>query len=201
MHRTASETFTTLAIVASLSLAIFGTSCGKNQIPGVKSFNAGVQEKRLFVSFLAIKLHWDYGGSIGIPGLPGSLVSVSPDMTTGGTLFEFSIDTTDLVSDITHGLPSKGLPDGRPLPDVASGVMPTWQLPIHSGMELSLYLSEDAFGIFVPIDLSSIKGIPLLTEISFEIHDQQGNLLGKAYALPSNGGQSGLLALIPYTLK
>ena len=201
MFRVVPRFYFTLALLVSFSLAILGTSCGKNQVPGIKKFNAGIQEKRLFVSFLAIKLRWDYGGSIGIPGLPGSLVSVSPDMTTGGTLFEFSIDTTNLVADITHGLPLKGLPDGRALPDVASGVLPRWQVPIHAGLDLSVYLSEDALGIFVPIDLSSIKGIPLATMISFEIHDQAGNLLGKAYAIPSNGGESGLLALVPYTLK
>jgi hypothetical protein len=184
-----------LSLVALLLLS----GCGKGKsVPGLNSFHVGVLQSRLYASFVSTTLHWDVGLTAPIPGLQDSSVSVSPDLASSGTVFQFSIPLGSLLN---HGrpLPIEALPDGRPLPDIQGGELPRWDTEIN-GLKLSVYLSNDAFALFVPLNFVAKNGFTLATQVSVSIEDERGNLLGKAYAIPVNvsGSGSGLFVLLPY---
>ncbi|MBC7691859.1 MAG: hypothetical protein H7222_08815 [Methylotenera sp.] len=158
--------------------------------------------QNLFVSFVSTQLHWDAGITVPIPGLKNSTVSVAPDLNSSGTVFQLSVGLKTLLDDISVHHELGGFPDGRALPDVATGMLPRWDTDIH-GLKLSVYLSEDAFGLFVPLKLISPKGAVLDLMVSVAITDEKGNLLGKAYAIPasslsSSQPTSGIFVLIPF---
>jgi hypothetical protein len=163
----------------------------------MQDFAVSVLKGRLYVTFLAETINWDFGATFPIPGLEDATVSIAPDLSSSGTLFQFSIDLASLV-DHGQALPLSGLPDGRDLPDIVGGKLPRWDAKFKD-LTLSLYLSKDAFGLFVPISFT-YKGLTLPVMISVSINDEKGNLLGKAYAIPSNlsGTGSGLFVLLPY---
>lgn len=181
-------------------LWVIGLGCGKGQtaVPGLDHFRVGVQQSHLYVSFISTTLQWDMGLTVPIPGVDDSTISVAPNLNSPGTVFQFSISLAALLNQ-GKPLPKTGLPDGRPLPDIQGGVLPRWDSQIKDLM-LSLYLSNEAFGLFVPLQLSSSTGVSLPFMVSVSIQDERGNLLGKAYAIPSNesGSGSGLFVLLPY---
>lgn len=174
-----------------------GTGCGSGsrKIAGLENFSVGVLQKNLLVSFMTTAVNWDVGASFKIPGLLNSTLGIAPDLSGKGTVFQFVVPLSDLMEGQTF--PSMGLPDGRPIPDIKGGALPRWDVPISNGpngMTLSVYLSDEAFGIFAPIPLK------VLAQVSVKIEDERGNLLGKAYAIPLNvsGSGSGLFILLPY---
>jgi hypothetical protein len=190
--------FLTFLIVICFFPALGGCGKGQKSVPGLENFHAGVLQANLYVNFVATALHWDSGLSLPIPGLDGANLSVAPDIESGGTTFQFSIALASLLN---HGqpLPISALPDGRDIPDIEGGQLPRWDLSVKDALTLSLYLSNDAFGLFVPLDFVSKKGLMLPWMVSVKISDEKGNLLGKAYAIPSKGGKgSGLFVLLPY---
>ena len=195
------STLQNLAILGVLAInATTLTSCGKGQtsVPGMNNFSTAVLNGSLYVSFVSTTLHLDAGATIQVPQLADATMSVSPDIATNGTVFQFSVGLAALVNQ-GKALPLEGLPDGQPLPDVTGGVLPRWDFTIAK-LNISAYLSSDAFGLFIPLSFLDLKGIPLLIQVSQNITDAKGNLLGRAYAIPSNvsGAESGLFILLPY---
>jgi hypothetical protein len=182
---------------AALVLLVGTLGCGKGAktVPGLEGFQAGVLKSHLYVSFTSTSLHWDQGLTVPIPGLDDSTISVAPDLTSSGAVFQFSIGVDALIKQ-GKALPHSGLPDGTPLPDVTGGTLPRWDTQIK-GLKLSLYLSDDAFGLFVPLSFISQKGVSLPYQVSVSIQDERGNTLGKVFALPGESG-SGLFVLLPY---
>jgi hypothetical protein len=190
-------------ICAAFALGASSCGSGKSQIPGVPSFSVGVVNNTLIASFVASDLNTTVGGEIPIPGLTGATVSMSPDLPTGGgavkgTLFSFDVDLTQLAG---SSATEAGLPDGRPLPDVTGGQLPRWSFQIAGpGSEtIYVYLADEAFALFIPIELES-NGVTLGATISATITDEHGNTVGKIYAIPSvsSGNSSGLLVLLPF---
>jgi hypothetical protein len=188
------------AWLALLSLGVGSAGCGKGKkVPGLENFEVHVIQGRLNVGFVSTTLQLDGGITLEhIPGLRDASVSIGPDLNSEGTVFLFSIGLASLLGD-GRELELAGLPDGRPLPDVVGGALPRWSATVK-GLELSLYLSDDAFGLFVPLKFLDKAGHLLLTTVSVEIVDERGNRLGKVYAIPSNvsGSGSGLFILLPF---
>ena len=184
--------------VAVLTPLLF-LSCNSPQIPGIARYGVGIQNQHLYVNFVASSLHIDVGVTVPIPNLPGATVGVNPYLPapgeTGGTLFEFDVDLTQLKE---KNFDVAGLPDGRALPDIAGGALPRWTFTVK-GVALDLYLGNGAFAIFVPVDLSA-DGYSLPAMISEEVDDTRGNEIGKLYAIPTQGGAtvSGVLILLPF---
>ena len=193
-------TQTQCALALALLCTVMGTGCGKGakSIPGVERFQAGVVQSHLYVSFVSTALKWDQGLALPIPGLDEATVSVTPDLATSGTVFQFSIGLAALINN-EKPLPLSGLPDGRAIPDIQGGTLPRWDSQVRD-LTLSIYLSNDAFGFFVPLSLITKKGFSLPATVSVKIEDERGNNLGKGYAIPSNskGKGSGLFVLLPY---
>lgn len=195
----------TLGLMISLCFTGFTSSgCGSGRkVPGLESFHADVMQSRLYVSFVSTTLKWDAGLTVPIPGLDDSTVSVAPDLNSAGTVFQFVIPLATLLNG-GRALPLRGLPDGRGIPDIAGGMLPRWDFDVGSSggskFSASAYLSDDVFGLFIPLKFKTKKGVGLPFLISVEIKDERGNLLGKAYAIPQNlsGEGSGLLILLPF---
>jgi hypothetical protein len=193
---------TACAILCVAALTLWGAPKARaakaKKVPGLENFHVSVFKAKLRVAFVSTTLHLDGGGTFPVPGLGDAVFEVAPDFESDGTLFAF---TVSLASLLNHGQALKwtGLPDGRPLPDVVGGKLPRGDLPIKS-FKVSLYLSDDAFGVFVPLKFMSANGSLLTSMVSMEIVDERGNRLGKVYAIPSNvsGSGSGLFVLLPY---
>ncbi len=186
-------------LLSVLILSIAANGCGRGRkIPGLDGFQAGVIQKRLYVSFVSTTLEWDVGGQFPIPGLDGATLGIAPDLNSGGTVFQFSVPIESLLNN-GKPLPYSALPDGRPIPDITDGQLPRWDFTAKN-LTMSFYLSDEAFGAFVPLTLKTRKGKTLSSYISVSIEDERGNLIGKAYAIPPNvsGGGSGVFILLPY---
>jgi hypothetical protein len=186
--------------LASLTLIAVATSmagCGKGakSVAGLDNFHMGVLDGKLVVSFLSETLHLNGGGSFPIPGLKDATLGINPDLQSTGTVFTFSVDPTTLASSLSSGGKSVGLPGGQPIPDVTGGTLPEWDVKV-AGADVSLYLSNDIFGFFVP--MTFLQALP--ATVSQDIDDSHGNILGRVYAIPAagSGSESGLLILVPY---
>ena len=192
----------------SLGLLLAGaglSGCGKGgrTIPGIDRFHVGVMEERLLISFVSQQLTLDQGLSFPVPGLPDAQLAFAPDLASSGTVIQFSAALQG------EGGPSVlppaslgGLPDGRPLPDVRSGTLPRRDLNIGP-VTLSLYLSEESWGLFLPLKLKNKSGLGLLWTIKVPIVDEHGYTLGRAYAIPPRWtdphSSAGILLLVPFT--
>jgi hypothetical protein len=130
--------------------------------------------------------------------LKDATITVSPSLTGPGSVVQFSIGVGSLLND-GKTFDSMGLPDGRRLPDIIGGALPRWDFDVR-GLNLSLYLSDDAFGLFVPLSFRGKKGSILPIMVSVKIIDDRGNLIGKAYAIPAlkKSEISGLFILLPF---
>ena len=191
------------ALLCQLLAAIALTSAGcdsSNQVPGLDGFQAAVVESRLVVSFTATTLHWNTGATVQIPGLDDAFVGANPNATGPGVVFQFTVALASLLDGLNGGQapPLAGLPDGRLLPDIEGGKLPRWDASVGA-LKLSLYLSDDAFAFFLPLSFSA-GGVTLPQQISVNITDERGNLIGRAYAIPALAAsdESGLLVLLPY---
>lgn len=186
-----------LLTLTGAALLVAGCGKGAGKIPGLDHFNAQVLEKNLSVSFVSSTLQTDIGLSLPIPGLDGATLGLGPDLQSDGTLFQFTIPLASLLKG-TQSLPLSGLPDGRPLPGIIRGKLPRWDIMARD-TRVSLYLSVDAFGLFIPLTFLDQAGATLPFMVNVPIRDDRGNTLGKAFALPaaSSGKGSGIFVLIP----
>lgn len=188
--------------ISILTQSVFLGGCGKGQksIPGVESFHVGVVKTHLYASFVSTAVKLDEGLTAPIPGLSGATVTFGPDFASEGTLFQFSIPITSLING-GKPLPSRSLPDGRAIPNILGGTLPRWDVKLGS-VSFNVYLSNEVFGLFVPINLSR-KGITLPVTLSTSITDEKGNRIGKVYAMGTSNAQeqTGLLLLLPIVVN
>ncbi|MBY0469969.1 hypothetical protein K2X30_02300 [bacterium] len=189
-----------LAVLGALLLSsgfIAGCGKGKKNIPGLDGVNIGVFDRHLVASFVSQTFKTDVGASFPIPGLKDAMLSVQPDLASAGTVFQISVGIDSLGGGEMHHEP-QGLPGGGALPEVVGGALPRWDTMLGK-LPISLYLSDEVFGIFIQLKFMDSKGFILPWIVSTVIRDDRGNQLGKAYAIPENvSGSSGLLILLPY---
>lgn len=195
----------TFLVQSAIGVVLLGSvaGCGQGQgssttIPGIDNFTLQVLDQQLYVSFVATALNWNEGISTAIPGLNGATVSISPDLQSSGTVFQFAIGLDTILGNSNGQGQPAGLPDGSMIPDITTGVLPRWEVTINK-YSFYLYLSDDAFGIYLPLPMINAQGEALTGTVSLPINDDRGNLLGKVYAVPSaTAGDSGVLLLLPY---
>lgn len=200
--------FQSFRSLSCAGVVIFGLTtlvgCGRGlrNVPGIEKFSAGVLNGYFLMTFKSTTLKTDFGGTFPLPGLKGSLLSIEPQLSTGGkedgTLIRFSQDLSVLTESLSP-YPYSGLPDGRPLPGVSGGALPRWDIDIGK-YTLSVYLSDEGFGLYFPLRFLGAKGFELLSVVSVPIEDDHGNLIGTVYAIPRyvSGSGSGLFILIPF---
>lgn len=166
---------------------------GDAGIPGLGVFDFRVNGTEASLTVIFENLNLDVGGRIPLQRPQGAFIEIGPDFQSGGSLVKLSVPVASLLQN--HGdLPQVGLPDGRALPGVKSGVLGAVAVELP-GLGLTyLYLSADAFGVFYPVDLPTL---PVMA--SSKIKDEKGNLLGLIYGIPKSGRgtSSGVLFLFP----
>jgi len=187
-----------------MGAGVGGCGKGSSSIPGLDRFHAGVMQGRLLISFVATKLTLDEGLSFPVPGLKEAQLAFAPDLASAGTVIQFSaaLESENALPGILPPAHLEGLPDGRPLPDIRGGRLPRRALPLGP-IEVSLYLSEETWGVFLPLKLKNSAGIGLPWTIRVPLKDERGNAIGKAYAIPAlatsqHEDSGGILLLVPF---
>jgi hypothetical protein len=180
-----------------LQLALAG--CGNKEaggeggIEGLGKYKLSLNAGRASLSVVFENLQIDAGVRIPLTRPEGAFVELGPDFDSPGTLFVISVPISSLIQG-NGDLPLAGLPDGRPLPAVTSGVLGVLPLKLPLLGETYLYLGTDVFGIFFPL---SLPNLPVMVKVN--IRDEKGNLLGVLFGIPegAKGSISGALFLFP----
>jgi hypothetical protein len=179
-----------------LSTVLFLYSCGNSRknpiIPGIDGPRVDLQQDQVVISMVLEEISIIGGGAYTIPDYPNSFIEVSPDLQSPGTLVKVSLAIEDILGDFTH-LDPQALPDGRPLPGVASGKLPVLAVTIPELDDLSFYIGPDIFGLFVPISgLGFQQGV-----VTFRFYtgsSRAGNI--SIVGEDQNGENSGLLLML-----
>ncbi|MEI8348150.1 MAG: hypothetical protein WCG27_11830 [Pseudomonadota bacterium] len=134
---------------------------------------------------------------VDIPRLPNSSVELAAN-PNGGANLDVKISQTDITNILNEiaqglGLQYMGLPDGRPLPGVETGMLPTLTFTIGNEklQQFYVYLGQRFFGVFIPVKLNIG---PTIATFRYYISKQRaGNI--SAVGGDANGNGSGILIL------
>lgn len=146
---------TSLLTVATVMTLGFTTSCGKNdaaniEIAGVQGPTVSLLQDNLMITAVFDNVQLDGGLRYNIPKYKYSYLEISPDLQSAGTLMSVSISLKDIVDGGLDALPTATLPGGRNIPGVTSGTLPAVSFSIEKFNNMTLYVSKDVFGIFLP---------------------------------------------------
>ena len=146
---------TSLITAATVMTLGFSTSCGKNdgtniEISGLKGPIVSLLQDNMVITAVFEDIQLDGGLRYNIPKYKYSFVEISPDIETSGTKMVVSISLKDIIEGDLTSLPATSLPGGRNLPGVASGTLPAVAFSIEKFNNMSVYVSKDVFGIFLP---------------------------------------------------
>lgn len=187
---------TLMAYGLLLSLAGCGSNTdvsGATGINGVSKYQVTINNghARLVVVFDNVNI--DAGARIPLRRPANAFIELGPDFESGGTMLALSVPLANMFEG-GNGLPSMGLPDGRPLPHIRSGALASMAVDLPVFGQSWLYLARDVFGIFIPVELPDF---PLM--VTTRIRDDQGNVLGVVSGIPRGrtGSISGVLFLFP----
>jgi hypothetical protein len=195
--------FLSLSLVALL--LAFPMGCGKYtsniKIDGVKGptfsndGNFGVMSMTFEnVSMTGATIHY------AIPHLPNSSVDIYGLGENLGTNFDLRIsqeDLNDLLERIAQGLhlEPRMLPGDRPLPGVAGGKLQSVLFDLGSFKDITVYVGDKNFGIFVPGPINI--GPAIATFRLFIAKKRAGNL--SLVGPDQNGENAGVLLLFDIT--
>lgn len=185
--------------------ALVVSGCGSQAsttlpIPGIKDIYFYGQDGKAHLSFYLDNLNLNgFGVILPLPKLEGGTVGIAQTKPNEAVL-KFELPFRSLAK----GKFSKvmGLPDGRPLPEsvvLPPGVLPseTLETPVLGVKNITLYLNDDAFGLFVPMPTP----VDILATLTFKITDTKGNQIGTASAIPSDIDDKGGGVLFMFPLE
>jgi hypothetical protein len=185
-----------MAILLATTLAACGGKGGINtKIDGIIGPDVEVAGGNLLVSMVFTNLQIDGGATIPIPKYPNSSLQIGPDFQSNGTLLVLTVGLPDYKNNLGQGLDPQSLPGGRPLPAVASGVMPAMALQIKQLMNTVLYVGPQVIGFFVPFKaLNSLNGAIL----SFRYYNKTGEPVGNMSLVGADtqGQNAGILLMM-----
>jgi hypothetical protein len=166
--------------VLALSCAFVVTSCGNQgdslpNLPGVKGPIFNVIGGKIMITINLLNVSLPVGGKIPVPYTRDSSFEVAPNIVDGGTTLQFLLDPAE-IKGVTVGSDPHTLPDGRPLPGVPGGTLPSLRVDTQL-FNTSFYFAKTLFGFFVPFKL-----------------DTRG--FGAYYTIKLNGLDAGLLGLV-----
>jgi hypothetical protein len=103
------------------------------------------------MSFETISL--DGSISFPIPEFENSSIELYPEAdSTLGTHLRITLWIGDLLNTDLQLLPPTKLPDGRNLPGVAKGFLPSVSFQVPSMGDMTFYIGKDFFGFFAPFE-------------------------------------------------
>lgn len=199
MRRVPASIVSTVLLTLTLLVTSCGGDSGKNiQLPGLKGPNLNLFEDKVLISMVLEDavvdggIRYELGKSF--PQYANSYVEVGPDFESGGTLIVFGISLQDVFHGGVEQLDPMTLPGGRPLPGIASGMLPAAAFTIKQWANMSLYLGPDVFGLFVPIKYGNDVPSAILTWRYYVGDKRVGNL---SFVGPDNTGEnSGVLLML-----
>ena len=174
----------------------FATSCGKNdsniQIAGIKGPTVSLLQDNLIISTVFENIQLDGGLRYNIPKYKYSFIEISPDLESNGTLMQVSISVKDIIEGGLELQDPQKLPGGRNLPGVASGSLPAVAFSIEKFNNMSVYVSKDVFGIFLPFKVGVDGAIASFRYYIGEKRSGTISIVGN----DTNGENSGVLLLL-----
>ena len=186
------------ALILGLSLSACGSGSGQNvSINGVIGPTVTYLNGSFLMSVVIENVTVQGGVTVPIPHMPNSTIEVGPDLQSNGLLLSVDLSATDIAS-LSGGnvvlLPPQSLPDGRPLPGVASGSLPALAVEVPAWDNVVFYVGPTIFGVFVPVKLG-MQGY----EATFAFYDNSGNDIGNISLVgeDTSGKDSGFVLLIP----
>jgi hypothetical protein len=142
------KTFILLLILFSFSGCL--KQEGTPKIPGVDGPKINVVDGKIMLSVGFENIDLPAGVTLPIPKLPNSSVGVAPRFE-GGTVLQVLFDLKDVESNEFRVVPTQTLPDGRPFPFLVGGELPSLAFNIPKALDATFYVSQKAFGFFIPI--------------------------------------------------
>lgn len=154
-----------LSILSISMLALF-TSCrgGQNMtVPGMTGPNAYLLEDQILISMVFNNIQSEGGLRYQIPNYKDSYVEISPDIQSDGTLMSVSISLQDLYNGGLKEMPAEYLPGGRSIPGITGGTLPAVAFSIEQFHNITFYVGQNLFGMFIPIKGLNLQGSMLTT--------------------------------------
>ncbi len=185
-----------LPITLCLSMLLFscgtGTDGGNQVIPGIDGPTVVLDGDYMRIAFVFEQIETNGGITLPIAQYPNSTIEIGPALSGSGTLMAFSIYLGDVFDGKLTQLDPQKLPDGRPLPGVPSGALPAVAFTIEQWYNVSLYLSKDVWGVFIPVDIN-LSGI---FTSSFKTDGKKIGVLSIVGKATDGSGQSGALLML-----
>lgn len=188
--------------VAGLAFAMAATftGCGgaskgvNTTIDGVTGPDVELVNGRLILSMVFNTIKIDGGATIPIPRYPNSSVQVGPDFQSDGTLLVLTVSVSDFLGDKGTFFNPQTLPGGRPLPSVASGVLPAVAIQVPQLFNSVFYVGPEVLGFFVPFKKLDLAG----SILTFRFHNKAGDPVGIIGLVGSDaqGKNAGILAMM-----
>lgn len=185
---------TRLLCVAAVSLSLLWTGCGKGQqVAGIGDFTVDLSQQTLKASVELTFFKPNLSIAVPLPQMPSSFVELGPAPDGKGALLALQAPFSSIIGAVDGALPSRGLPDGRPLVGTTAATLPSFDIKIQN-LSLRFYLAPDVFGVFVPLPLPSFS-----SPIQVPITDTRGYVVAYGVAIPpgATAGSGGLLVLFP----
>lgn len=187
---------TSLAVAMAFTLTgCGGAGKGANpSIDGVIGPDVEYVNGRVVLSMVFQNIHMDGGATIPIPKYPNSSVQIGPDFQSSGTLLVLTISGSDFLGNKGAGFDPQTLPGGRPVPTVASGVMPAIAIQVPQLMNTVFYVGPEVLGFFVPFNKLDLAG----SILSFRFYNKAAEPIGVLALVGSDasGKNAGILALM-----
>lgn len=154
---------TILLLLTTMTLTSCGSEDGKNkfEIPGVEGpILTNIQDQGLLIALVFENLVIDGGIRYPLPEYENSYLALEPDAQSGGTLMSIYIDYGDIFdNERLKLLPPEYLPGGRPLPGLAEGRLPAIAFSTPEFYDLSFYLGNQIYGMFIPVNVGIQQAI------------------------------------------
>lgn len=185
-----------IAVTASLLTA----SCGGGgddarniEIPGVDGPVVTLDGDNVRIDMIFENLQIDGGIQYRVPKYKNSLIEISPDLQSAGTLMAISVSLDDVFGGDVGNLDPMTLPGGRPLPGVSGGSLPAVAFSIEEWKNMGFYLGPKVFGVFIPVNGLGLEN-SILSYRFYSKGDRVGNIA--LVGADENGKNSGFLLML-----
>lgn len=180
----------TLMAALMLALPVHAETTINPIIPGVEGPFFNFLDGKILVTVKLLNAEIGGGGSFVIPKTKDSRFELAPNVIDGGTLIQLTLDPAD-IKGVRVGTDPRTLPDGRPIPGVTGGELPSLRIDTD-WMNTSYYFAKTLFGVYLPVKFNT-QGIG--GSMSFKIGKKAGGTLFLIGSDPKGKGSAFLLFL------
>jgi hypothetical protein len=162
----------TLMAALFLALPVHAETTINPMIPGVEGPLFNFLDGKILITIKLLNAEIGLGGSFVIPKTKDSRFELAPNVIDGGTLVQLTLDPAD-IKGVRVASDPHALPDGRPIPGVAGGELPSLRIDTD-WMNTSYYFAKTLFGVYLPVKFNT-QGIG--GSMSFKIGKKAGGTL------------------------